>query len=74
MWDYTMAGAGASEPHIVARKARNHQVALLVQKSWCLSSKMLEEARVKELAEELEGRADVTASPSSQILLKYLFF
>lgn len=61
----TMAGAGASELHIVVRKAHNHQVALLVQKSWCLSSKMLlEEAKVKKLTKELEGRADVTGLPS----------
>lgn len=56
VWDYTMAGAGASELHIVTRKARNHQVALLMQKSWCLIAKMLlKEAKVKELTEEKEG-------------------
>lgn len=76
-----MAGAGASELHTVARKACNHQVALLMQKSWCLIAKiLLEKAKVKELTEKFEGRTDVTASPrlgthaSSQILLEYLSF
>lgn len=76
-----MAGAGASKLCVVARKARNHQVALLMQKSCCLITKiLLEEAKIKELTEELQGRTDVTASPrlgthaSSQILLEYLSF
>lgn len=79
--DYTMAGAGASKLCVVARKAHNHQVALLMQKSCCLITKiLLEEAKIKELTEELQEKADVTASPrlgthaSSQILLEYLSF
>lgn len=74
-----MAGAGASKLCVVARKARNHQVALLMQKSCCLITKiLLEEAKIKELTEEVQGRTDVTAShrlgthASSQILLEYL--